>query len=254
MEDTLGQAVEVELDDRWSIGGKPHGGYLLRHAVAPLLTDEHPHPLAVSAHFLRSPDPGPASVEVETLRVGRRVSQYRTRLVQGQTCVEALVTTGALDQGSDPFWSGTAMPALPPLEDCPRAPAEPVPGFRIGHLDFVDMRPDPGTVGFASGRPTTPGRITSWLRMDGGGSSALDLLVLADALPPVTFDLGLPGWVPTVELTVLVRAVPAPGWLVAEQRAQLLQDGWLDEECQIWDSRGRLVCQARQLAGYRLPA
>ena len=78
--------------------------------------------------------------------------------------------------------------------------------------------------------------------------------MLADALPPVTFDMGVPGWVPTVELTVLVRAVPAPGWLVAEQRAQLLQDGWLDEECSIWDSRERLVCQARQLAGYRLPS
>jgi hypothetical protein len=79
-----------------------------------------------------------------------------------------------------------------------------------------------------------------------------DLLVLADALPPVTFDLGVPGWVPTVELTVLVRGVPADGWLVAEQTAELLLDGWLDEVCRIWDSRGRLVCQARQLAGYRL--
>jgi hypothetical protein len=35
------------------------------------------------------------------------------------------------------------------------------------------------------------------------------------------------------------------------QRARLLQDGWLDEECELWDSRGRLVAQARQLAGYR---
>ena len=70
-------------------------------------------------------------------------------------------------------------------------------------------------------------------------------------LPPVTFDLGLAGWVPTVELTVHLRGLPAPGWVRAVQWATLLQDGWLDEECLIWDSRDRLVAQARQLAGYR---
>ena len=56
---------------------------------------------------------------------------------------------------------------------------------------------------------------------------------------------------PTVELTVHVRALPAPGWLRLVQRAQLLQDGWLDESCEIWDSTDRLVAQATQLAGYR---
>ncbi len=56
---------------------------------------------------------------------------------------------------------------------------------------------------------------------------------------------------PTGALTVLLRGLPAPGWVRAVQRARLLQDGWLDEECLLWDSRGRLVAQARQLAGYR---
>ena len=247
--------MDIDLDDRWSIGGKPHGGYLMRFAVAPLLTAAHPHPLAVSAHFLRSPDPGAASVEVETLREGRQVSQHRSRLLQGgQVCVETLVTTGTLDADSDPFWTSSSPPELPPLEDCLTMSAEPRPGFRVGHLDFVDVRADPATVGFASGHPSKAGRIAARVQMTDGPTSVLDLLVLADALPPVTFDLGVPGWVPTVELTVLLRAVPAPGWLVAVQRARLLQDGWLDEECDVWDSRGRLVCQARQLAGYRLPA
>jgi hypothetical protein len=39
---------------------------------------------------------------------------------------------------------------------------------------------------------------------------------------------------------------------VGRQRTQELLDGWFDEDCDLWDSRGRLVCQARQLAGYRL--
>jgi hypothetical protein len=244
--------VEITLDDRWSIGGKPHGGYLLREAVAPLLTDAHPHPLAVSAHFLRSPDPGPATVEVETLREGRRVSQHRTRLVQGgQAVVEALVTTGTLHADAEPHWSAAPMPALSPLLDCTRTPAEPVPGFRVGHLEFVDVRPDAHLPGF--GQPSsTPGRVEAWLQMADGPTTALDLLVLADALQPVPMGIGVPGWFPTVELTVLLRGLPAEGWLTGVQTSSLLQDGWFDEDCLLWDSRGRLVCQARQLAGYRL--
>ena len=84
-------------------------------------------------------------------------------------------------------------------------------------------------------------------------ASPLDLLVFADAMPPATFDLGLWGWVPTLELTVHVRGLAAPGWLRVVQRATVLRDGWVDEECLLWDSTDHLVAQARQLAGYRLP-
>ena len=107
---------------------------------------------------------------------------------------------------------------------------------------------------WAVGRPQGHGEVRGWIRRDDAtDASPLDLLVFADALPPVTFDLGLYGWVPTLELTVHVRGLAAPGWLRVVQRATVLRDGWLDEECLIWDGAGHLVAQARQLAGYRLP-
>ena len=97
--------------------------------------------------------------------------------------------------------------------------------------------------------------VAGWVRPTGGRAvDPLLLLTVSDALPPVTFDLGIPGWVPTIELTVLVRAVPAPGWLRCMQRTRLLHGGWMDEECEVWDSAGRLVVQARQLAGVQTPA
>lgn len=245
----------LDLDARWGINGKIHGGYLLRALAAAVVTEDHPHPLAVSAHFLRAPDAGRASVEVDVLRHGRRVTQARASLHQeGTACLEALVTTGHLNADAEPLWTSSAPPALPPAQACVRMVAEPMPGFRIGHLDFVDVLADPSTVTFASGVPGEPGRVAGRATMAGGADvSVLDLLVVCDALAPVTFDLGVPGWVPTVELTAYVRAVPAPGPVVVQHRAKLLEDGWLDEECDIWDSRGRLVCQARQLAGYRVP-
>jgi acyl-CoA thioesterase len=244
--------VDIHLDERWSIGGRPHGGYLLRETVRPVVSEAHPDPLVVSAHFLRSPDHAPATVEVETLRVGRSVSQHRARLVQhGEAVLEALVTTGTLHAHAAPFWSASAPPELPPLDRCVRTPAEPAPGFRIGHLDFVDVRTDAGGPRFGQ-LHATPGQVQAWLRMDGAEATVLDLLVMADALQPTAMGLGVPGWFPTVELTVLLRGVPAPGWLLGRQSSQLLQDGWFDEDCEIWDAEGRLVCQARQLAGYRL--
>ena len=127
----------------------------------------------------------------------------------------------------------------------------------------MELRIDPATAGWATGAPADLADVRACLRRDDGDDGdddddddpcVLDLLVFADALPSVTFDLGLRGWVPTVELTVLVRALLAPGWIRAVQRARLLPDGWLAEECELWDSNGRLVAQARQLAGYRVPA
>lgn len=255
---TLGPAVRVdrvEVDGSWSIGGRPHGGYLLSLLAAAALDEDHPHPMAVSAHYVASPAETTAEVHVERLRTGRRVASTRVRLVQdGAPKIEALVSSGTWSDAAEPYWTspGGGPPAFPPVDQCPRAPSTGPTGTRLGQLDHVDLRPDPSTVMWAVGQPAGQGEIRAWMRRDDGAdASLLDLLVFADAMPPVTFDLGLFGWVPTLELTVLLRGLPAPGWVRGVQRATLLQDGWLDEECLLWDSRGRLVAQARQLAGYR---
>ena len=73
-------------------------------------------------------------------------------------------------------------------------------------------------------------------------------MFFADALPPVTFAQGRFGWVPTVHLSVLVRARPAPGWCRVRTRGGLEAGGFLDEEVQVWDSAGRLVAHGHQLA------
>jgi hypothetical protein len=47
--------------------------------------------------------------------------------------------------------------------------------------------------------------------------------------------------------------VPAPGPLRARLRARLVIADRVDEQCDVWDSTGRLVATAHQLAGIRLP-
>lgn len=245
----------VHIDESWSVGGKPHGGFLLRTAVALALDAAHPDPLAVSAHYVSSPDHGDADVEVERLRTGRRVASSRVRIAQsGAVRAEVLVSAGTLSD-AEPYWtSGRVPPSLPPVEDCPRTPSVGPTGTKVGYFDHVDLRMDMATAQWALGKPAGHAEVRGWMRRDDGAdASPLDLLVFADAMPPVTFDLGLMGWVPTLELTVLLRGLAAPGWVRVVQRATVLRDGWLDEECEIWDSADNLVVQARQLAGYRLP-
>lgn len=244
--------LDLDLDDRWAYGpGIQHGGFLLQTVTGATVTEQHPHPLAVTSHFLAPPSLGPAQVELETLRTGRSTSVVHAKLVQaGRTCLDVVVTAGRLGEPGAPAYNVSVPPALPPVHDCPRngvAPGQ----ERNGITEQLEIRMDPAAAGWL-GTPSTSALVRGWLRRaDGTEPDPLGLLCLADALPPVTFALGLTGWVPTVSLTVHVRALPAPGWIRAVQHATLLQDGWLDETCQLWDSTGRLVAQASQLAMYR---
>ena len=255
---TTTRVYEVDLHDAWAYGaGVLHGGWLLETITSVALeATGHPHPLAVSAHYLAAPSLGAATVEVEPLREGRTVGSLRARLSQdGRPQVELLLSAGTLPAaGSAPFLRDAAPPSLPAPEQCLRhsvSDGQP----RNGILENLDIRLDPATAGWTRGRPGGSAEVAGWIRSAPGRAvDPLLLLTVADALPPVTFDLGIGGWVPTVELTVLLRCAPVDGWLRVVQRARALHGGWLDEECEVWDSAGQLVAQARQLAGYREPS
>lgn len=255
--DATSATTAIDLPDSWAYGaGVLHGGWLLETVTAAALEQSaHPHPLAVSGHFVAGPRVGKAELTVETLREGRSVGSLRARLAQeGRPKLEVLVTAGTLPaQGTEPFHVDAAPPSLPLPEHCVRH--EPPPGMgRNGITEQLEVRLDPATAGWVLGRAGGSAETRGWIRpVDGRPVDPLLLITLSDALPPVSFDLGIPGWVPTIELTVLLRCLPAQGWLRVVQRARLVQGGWFDEECEIWDSAGQLVVQARQLAGYREP-
>jgi acyl-CoA thioesterase len=52
----------------------------------------------------------------------------------------------------------------------------------------------------------------------------------------------------TIELTVHVRARPAPGWLACRSYTRFVTGGYHEEDFEVWDSAGTLVAQSRQLA------
>ena len=248
----------AEIDPGWRIGTKPNGGYLtalLARAAVDAAGPDHPHPQAVSAHFVAAPQPGPAEVQVELLRRGRSAAQLRaTLLADGAPLVEALVTCGRLPSAPVPHFSAVEPPDLPPEEESLQVGDVGPGGIALPIFGEVGLRLDPATAGFAAGRPSGRGVIQGWVRIAAEPPDPYAVLIALDALPPATFDLGLFGsWVPTMELTAYVRALPAPGPLRVRQRARLVADGRVDEDCDVWDSTGALVGSATQLAALRLP-
>ena len=252
---------QMAIDPEWTVAGRPNGGYLLaamaraaRSALASAEGPDHPHPVTATAHYLASPRPGPAEVHTEVLRRGRRMSQVRARLVQGGSpAVEATFTLGRHDPTAEPWWSDLDAPPLPPMDECVRAQGVGPGGVELAIMNRVHVRLDPATAGFTAGRPSGRAEVRGWLAFaDGREPDPLALLYAADSFPPATLELATLGWVPTLELTVYVRGLPAPGPLMVRQRARLVQAELVDEVCHVWDSRGRLVAQATQLAGVRV--
>jgi hypothetical protein len=216
----------------------------------------HPHVIAASAHYLRPPSPGAAEVETEVLRSGRTATQLRARLRQGgETCVEALMTTARLDPAGEPYWdAGLPDPGGTAFSDAVRLPGTAPNGTPVPLMDVVEVRLDRETLGFGVGRPSGRGELRGWLALpDGAPFDPATLLFAVDAFPPATFDIAMSGWVPTLEMTAYVRALPAPGPVRILHRAQLIAAERVDEACWVWDTRGRLVAQGTQLAGIRLP-
>lgn len=247
----------VDLDPGWTIGGHPNGGYLLAllgRAAGGLVAQ--PHPIAASAAFLASPDPGPATVVAEVLREGRGTAVVRARLEQhDRPCVEALLTLASLPEtGAPPRWDA----AVPRRSTAAREDAVPLavpPGFlEVPLFEQVAVALEPGCTGFVRGEPGGAGELRGWLDLGPGEEpDAAALLFAVDSFPPATLDIALTGWVPTLQMSAYVRALPAPGPLQVLHRAHLVHGDRVDETCTVWDSRGVLVAQGHQLAGVRLP-
>ena len=233
------------ITDRWSIGPVPNGGYVLAvglSALGQLL--EPPDPVTVTGHYLRPAAPGPVEIWVELIKRGKSFSTGMARLIQGEREVlRVLATYGTLGKDSELSYIAGKPPEFKQL--VPRPTSEHMPA--ITHR--FEIEADRETVGFAQGNPSGTAEIRGRMRFaDKRPPDTRSLALLADAMPPPVFNVVEPGWVPTVELTVHMRARPTSEWVNCLFRSRFVFGGLFEEDGELWDDSGQLLAQSRQLA------
>ena len=186
------------------VGGGVNGGYLLSVLGAAVAETSgafgHPDPFIVTAHYLSASRPGPATVSTSLLRNGRSLTTVAATMTQEQDGADvprltALASYGDLHGLTDEVATTAEEPDLPRREQCVPTSAAPEDFRRTAPLlDRFDLLVDPACVGWALGEPSGRGMLQGWFRLnDEREPDAQSLLLAVDALPPVTFDLGLIG-------------------------------------------------------------
>jgi acyl-coenzyme A thioesterase PaaI-like protein len=240
-----------------------NGGVMLATVLRAVLDSSPlPHPVATSAHFLRVARLAPAHIDITWLKTGRTAATARATLMQDdEPVLETTVTTGTvsvstpaseeLADSAELSWTGAA-PVMPPPSECVNLgewTGTVGPDGTLGYAGQVRMLLDPAVTGWRFGAPSGLPEMRGYFSLrEHREPDALMLAMAVDGMPPVVFGLGATGWAPTVELTMHMRRVPAPGLLAVQARCRHVSGGWFDEEAEVWDAAGNLVAQSRQIA------
>lgn len=242
---------EAQISDHWNIMTVPNGGYLMA-VVATALRDhlDYPDPFTITGHFLKPVAPGAAIIEVETIKTGKAIAYGQAKLIQdGKECLRVTAAYGALNKRSGMNHMTHTMPVIAPFEECVLAK------IPLEFFKHVTAALTPESARWLNGKHDDNCELAGWISFrDGCEPDALSLILFADAFPPPIFrKVGPTGWVPTLEMTVQVRAHPAPGPLRCRFASRIITEGYAEEDGEIWDSEDNLVAISRQLEAIRLP-
>lgn len=245
---------EGRLTDEWSINGNPNGGYLMAVLLSAMLKrSDKKHPAIVTANFLARTLIDDAQIHVESISQGSNFNRLQSRLIQGdREKVRAWGTFSpeGICYGDKRYES--QEPTVARLEDC-----VPIPEFGSYTLyRNMDVRLDPECAGWFQGQLSSTSVHKGWIRFkDDRPLDGLALVLMADAFPPpVLSSHGPVAWVPTIEFSVNVRAVPRSSWLKAHFRSRFITCGLVEEDGELWDENGELVLISRQIAQFRQDA
>ena len=246
-----GPVFGAVLDGRWDGQASTNGGFLLAlatRAIGEVLP--FPDPVVVSGFYLRPGSPGPVEVRTAVVQAGRTTAFGQASLCRdGKEVLRATAAFANLDAAAargGPSYTGGKPPTLPPPEQCAALFRDTRPPITmIERVDYLFPElPAWVTHTRPSGNPVYEG----WMRFaDGREPDLLSLPLFVDAVAPAVLEVGVRAMT-TVELTVHLRARPAPGWLAFRTLTRYLADGYFEEDAELWDSTGRLVAQSRQLA------
>jgi acyl-CoA thioesterase len=247
---------EAYLPEAWTALQGVHGGFvasLAVRAVTRTMADPARTLRAATFGFLRGVRPGPATFDVEQVRIGRSLATYHVSVAQGDGPPSVVGRMHLSPPWEGAEFNDVTSPAL--LAPPPDAQRFVIPGGR-GHVHHLPTWLHPETTMFAGRaqarwmawtRPTDPDRVDAeWLTM------------LGDYFPPaVTVRNTEPSRAVTIEYGIQIHTGTRPypleagQYLACEMHATHAASGFAVEDGTIWAPDGILIATVRQtrLAG-----
>ena len=239
-----------QIDRGWWVVHAPNGGYvaaLFLRALAQRVPVERA-PRSLTIHFTAPPAEGPVEIETQVERTGRSLTTVTGRMTQDDRLVALGVVAFSVSRAG-PDWNHAPMPEVAPPEACESFPPMIPIHERFDYRWAVGERPGSGA---------KRALVGGWIRSaEPRPADAPLVTAICDAWPPPSFamrpreDLGA---VPTIDLTIhFRRTLPlnetGPGdFVLAVFESRVCEEGFVEEDGQIWSRNGVLLAQSRQLA------
>jgi acyl-CoA thioesterase len=250
----IGDGVyDTQIDAGWWIERGPNGGYVAAVIMQALLgevTDPERHARSLTVHYLAPAVEGPAQVVVRTERSGRLVQYLSARLSQGDRLLATAQAAFAIGSAAGPAFADPSFPDYPHPDGLDSAEDPPglVPMRQRYEYRHITGAPWDG--------PASSAETGGWIRLSEPRPYDTALVAaLSDAWYPAIFTrLTERFGVPTMDLTVHLRSIRAleqmrpDDWMAVRFRTTVADEGFLEEDGQLWAPDGTLVAHSRQLA------
>jgi acyl-CoA thioesterase len=260
---------QADVSAEWNAPVMPSGGVTTAIALGAMQKELGDSPLRLrtfSTMFVSTVASGRLTVDVDTLRLGRRMSHLRATVRSDGSEGPGHVTTAAFGESRDGFeFTYAAMPDVPQPEDCPGVATPPpgVPVWRSSFFENVEIRRVRSFASFETDWEGGRAEALRWMRyktaprLEDGRIEPLSLIGLADTMPPSVAQYIGPGYpffhAPSVDLSMRFFADTEEEWVLVRAVAHAAADGYASAEVTIWDRARRLLANGSQLMLLRFP-
>jgi acyl-CoA thioesterase II len=241
----------VAISPQWCVWS-PQGGYLMAIALRGAgLATAFKKPLSLACHFLSAPKPGPAELQVSSLRKTRIAQSLRIGMVQdGRAILEAMLWAGDTVEGYD--HDGATMPEVPSFEGlASTTPPAPVNGLHTLWRN-IEQRPC-GLLHWQRQAAAEP-RQRDWIRLrrfaptdDAFIDASRQALFLDTFTWPAAAHahVGDPRFIsPTLSFAIDFHRGSQSDWLLSDAHSPHAGDGRIAVHQRLWSPQGELIASA----------
>lgn len=260
---------QADVGNEWNAPTFPCGGVVTAIALRAMeaaLDDPTQRLRSFATMFVSTVEPGTISVDVERLRIGKRMSQLRADARTPGRADPGHVTTAAFGESRPGFdFTYRTPPEVGPPDEYPGL-ATPPPGvaaWRSSFFENLDVRRVRSFASFETGWEGGRAEVIRWFRykvpprLPDGRIDPLSLVAIADTMPPAIAQHHGPGFpmfsAPSVDLTLRLLADTEDEWVLSHVVGHWAGDGYASADVALWDRAGRLLASGAQMMLFRFP-